>query len=99
MWNVTYAHSKSFPSPFPRLCAKQSSTFIKNESQILQSKDNFFLTRFMGKKKKITIFTEKNVNPDGEVIQLTPMLSFPYKLQPHQQVFTFIRLQVSLESP
>lgn len=60
----------------------------------------FFLTRFMGKKKKkITIFTEKNVNPDGEVIQLTPMLSFPYKLQPHQQVFTFIRLQVSLESP
>lgn len=45
------------------------------------------------------IFTEKNANSDSEVIHLTLVLSFPFKLQPHQQVFTFIGLQVSLASP
>lgn len=42
MWNVTYAYSKSFPRPSPRLHAKQSSVFIKNELRILQSKDSLY---------------------------------------------------------
>lgn len=44
------------------------------------------------------IFAEKNANSDSEVIHQTQVVFFfPFKLKPHQQVFTFIGLQVSLQ--
>lgn len=39
--------AKVISQSFPRLCAKQSSAFIKNELQVLQSKDNALPTRLM----------------------------------------------------
>lgn len=113
MGNVTYAYSKSFPRPSPRLCAKQSSIFIKNELQILQSKDSLYRLDLWQKKPtnqnknqnyvtrlqpNITISTEEDVNLDSDVT-LTPALSFPFKLHLHQQDFTFLGLQVPLASP
>lgn len=50
MQDVTSAHSKSFPNPRPRLGAKQSTAFIRGESQISPAKDNLYLTEFMGEK-------------------------------------------------
>lgn len=109
MHNVTSAHSKSFPSPWPRLGAKQGRAFIRDGSQISQSKDKLLLPRFMGKNPQpssmtrlqlnITIFAAKDVNLDRGAIKPIPALSLPFKPQPHQRIFIFIGLQVSLLNP
>lgn len=105
MQNVT----SQFPSPRPRLGAKQGRDFIRNESQISQSKDKLLFPRFMGENPQsspitglwlnITIVTANYVNLDRGVIKPTPALSLPFKPQPHQGIFIFIGLQVSLLNP
>lgn len=104
MQDVTSAHSKSFPSPQPRLGAKQSKAFIRGESQISPAKDNLWLTKFMGEKNPNSpprpdfswILKYLQQNLDGGMIKPTPALYLPFIPQPHQGILIFIGLQVSL---